>query len=204
MEDELQLRCATPDDDRALAGLVVEGFAEKFVPVFRGKRERSVEIMARWISLEHSIGGVYSLLLERGGEPVASVGVRTGHSDDEALSRKLWGTLRDQLGLLPALRAAALLSYPRHNPIKTEAYVERLVVTKDHQQKGLAKRLLGEAEAMGREADKSSVGLHVSGGNLPALKLYEAEGFEEISRQRSRLTGYALDIKEWLYLKKSL
>ena len=57
---------------------------------------------------------------------------------------------------------------------------------------------------MGREADKSSVGLHVSGGNLPALKLYEAEGFEEISRQRSRLTGYALNIKEWIYLKKGL
>ncbi len=204
MEDELQLRCATPDDDRALAGLVVEGFSDKFVPVFRGKHERSVEIMSRWISLEHSIGGVSSLILERGGEPVASVGVRTGHSDDEALSRKLWWTLRDQLGLLPALRAAALLSYPRHNPIKTEAYVERLVVTESHQQKGLARRLLCEAQEMGREADKSSVGLHVSGGNLPALKLYEAEGFEEISRQRSRLTGYALGIKEWIYLKKSL
>ncbi|MDN5696974.1 MAG: GNAT family N-acetyltransferase [Rubrobacter sp.] len=204
MEDELQLRQATPDDDRALAKLVVEGFSDKFVPVFRGKLERSVEIMTRWISLEHSIGGVYSLILESNGEPVASVGVRTGHSDDEALSRKLWGTLRDQLGLLPALRAAALLSYPRHNPIKTEAYVERLVVTKSHRQQGLARRLLYEAETMGRDTDKSSVGLHVSGGNLPAIKLYQTEGFEEISRQSSRLTGYSLGIKEWLYLKKGL
>ena len=135
---------------------------------------------------------------------MASVGVRTGHSDDEALSRKLWGVLRDQLGLLPAFRSAALLSYPRYNPIKTEAYIERLVVSEDYKRQGLAGSLIHKAETLGREAEKSSIGLHVSGVNHPALRLYEAEGFEEISRQRSRMTGYSLGIKDWLYLKKGL
>lgn len=204
MDDSLQLRKATSEDERAIAALVVEGFVDKFRPVFRGRLDRATEIMTRWVALEHAIGGVSSLIIEREHEPVASVGVRTGHSDDEALSRKLWGVLREQLGLFPALRSAALLSYPRYNPIKTEAYVERLVVSEDYKRQGLARNLLYEAESLGRAAGKSSIGLHVSGVNQPALRLYEREGYEETSRQRSRLTGYALGIKDWLYLKKTL
>jgi len=198
------IRKATPEDDRVIANLVVEGFVDKFRPVFRGRLDRAAEIMERWVSLEHAIGGVSSLIVYRDGEPVASVGVRTGHSDDEALSRKLWNVLREQLGLLPAVRSAALLSYPRYTPIKTEAYVERLVVSGDFKRRGVARSLLHEAEDLGREAGKTSIGLHVSGSNAPALGLYEAEGYEEVSRQRSRLTGYSLGIRDWLYLKKRL
>lgn len=198
------IRKATPEDDRVIANLVVEGFVDKFRPVFRGRLDRAAEIMERWVSLEHAIGGVSSLIVYRDGEPVASVGVRTGHSDDEALSRKLWSVLREQLGLLPAVRSAALLSYPRYTPIKTEAYVERLVVSGDFKRRGVARSLLHEAEDLGREAGKTSIGLHVSGSNAPALGLYEAEGYEEVSRQRSRLTGYSLGIRDWLYLKKRL
>lgn len=207
LHEGLRLRKATPDDDPAIASLVVEGFVDKFRPVFRGRLDYAREIMERWVSLEHSIGGVSSLIVEDGGhepEPVASVGIRTGHSDDEALSRKLWCVLRQQLGLFPAIRSAALLSHPRYNPIKTEAYIERLVVSQGYQRRGLARALLYEAEDLGRAAGKSSVGLHVSGVNHPALGLYEAEGYEEISRQSSRLTGFSLGIKDWLYLKKSL
>lgn len=204
LDEGIRLRKATPDDDPAIASLVVEGFVDKFQPVFRGRLDYAREIMERWVSLEHSIGGVSSLILEDGREPVASIGVRTGHSDDEALSRKLWGVLRQQLGLFPAIRSAALLSHPRYNPIKTEAYIERLVVSQGYQRRGLARTLLHEAEDLGREASKSSVGLHVSGINHPAIGLYEAEGYEEISRQSSWLTGFSLGIKEWLYLKKSL
>jgi ribosomal protein S18 acetylase RimI-like enzyme len=49
-----------------------------------------------------------------------------------------------------------------------------------------------------------TIGLHVSANNLPALRLYENEGYEEVSRQRSYLTGHFLGIREWLYLKKGL
>ena len=204
MDEDFRLRRATPEDDRVIANLVVEGFVDKFQPVFRSRLDCATAVMEQWIALEHAIGGVSSLIVERDHIPVASVGVRTGHSDDEALSRKLWGTLYEQLGLLPALRSAALLSYPRHNPIKTETYVERLVVTESYKRRGIARALLYEAEALGRGAGKSSIGLHVSGINHGALKLYENEGYEEISRQRSRLTGYFLGIRDWIYLKKRL
>jgi ribosomal protein S18 acetylase RimI-like enzyme len=68
----------------------------------------------------------------------------------------------------------------------------------------MARRLLAAAEDLARDTGKATVGLHVSGNNLAALRLYEGEGYEEISRQRSFLTGHFLNIKDWLYLKKEL
>jgi ribosomal protein S18 acetylase RimI-like enzyme len=48
------------------------------------------------------------------------------------------------------------------------------------------------------------VGLHVTGNNLAALRLYEAEGYVEVSRQRSFIAAWFMNIREWLYLKKQL
>jgi ribosomal protein S18 acetylase RimI-like enzyme len=97
-----------------------------------------------------------------------------------------------------------LLSYPHYTATSSEAYVERLVVTREHRDQGIARALLEEAESLSRESDKDTMGLHVSGSNLPALKLYEACGYQEISRQRSLFTGYFLGIWDWLYLQKKL
>ena len=43
-----------------------------------------------------------------------------------------------------------------------------------------------------------------AGDNLRALRLYESEGYKEVARQRSLITAYFLDIREWLYLTKEL
>jgi hypothetical protein len=44
----------------------------------------------------------------------------------------------------------------------------------------------------------------VAGNNLGALRLYEAEGYTEVSRQRSFVAAWFMDIREWLYLRKDL
>jgi len=105
---------------------------------------------------------------------------------------------------LRAVWATTLLSYPRYSSVSTEAYIERLVISPSFRRQGMAQRLLLAAEDLARDAGKKSVGLHVTVGNLGALRLYEAAGFVEVSRQRSFLTGWFLDIREWLYLKKEL
>lgn len=205
-ENVFVVRAAESRDDAAIAGLVVEGFLDKFRPVFGSRMDRSVKIMQKWVRLEHSLGGVSSLVIRGPGpeEISASVGVRIGSSDDDALARGLWKTLRRHLGLVRASWAATLLSYPRYVANSSEAYVERLVVSGEHRNQGMAGALLDAAEALARESGKESVGLHVSGGNIAALKLYESYGYEESSRQRSLLTGYFLGIRDWLYLKKAL
>ncbi len=200
------VRPAEPQDNAVIAALVVEGFLDKFRPVFGKRMDRSVKVMEKWIRLEHASGGVTSLVIEgyAPGEIAGSVGVRTADSREDVLARGLWRTLTRNLGLPRALWATTLLSYPRYSSTSSEAYIERLVVSPDFRRQGMARRLLLAAEDLARDVGKASVGLHVSGNNLAALRLYEGEGYEEVSRQRSLLTGYFLNIKDWLYLQKRL
>ena len=206
LEEAYTVRDAGPRDDADIAGLVVEGFLDKFRPIFGRRMDRSMAVMDKWVRLEHSLGGVRSLVIENNvnAEIAASVGVRTGSSQDEALSRGLWEALRRNLGFPRASWAASLLSYPRYAASTSEAYVERLVVSPAFRRRGIARLLLAAAEDLARETGKETVGLHVGGNNLAALRLYEAEGYKQAGRQRSLLTNYLLDIREWLYLKKEL
>ncbi|HEV8045877.1 MAG TPA: GNAT family N-acetyltransferase, partial [Rubrobacter sp.] len=108
------------------------------------------------------------------------------------------------LGILRAVWATMLLSYPTYSSVASEAYVERLVISPSFRRQGMARRLLAAAEDLARDAGKKTVGLHVTGNNLGALRLYEAEGYVEVSRQSSIIAAWFLDIREWLYLKKEL
>ena len=62
--EQFTIRLARPDDDPAIAALVVEGFLDQFRHVFGGRMDRSLKVMGRWIRLEHTSGGVTSLVVE--------------------------------------------------------------------------------------------------------------------------------------------
>src|SRR3712207_6040377 len=64
LESHFVVRPAETRDDEAIAGLVVEGFVDKFRPVFGRRMDRSVKIMEKWIRLEHASSGVTSLVIE--------------------------------------------------------------------------------------------------------------------------------------------
>jgi ribosomal protein S18 acetylase RimI-like enzyme len=204
--EQFTVRLAEPDEEPAIAALVVEGFVDKFRSVYGRRMDRSLRIMEKWIRLEHLSGGVTSLVIEgyAAGELAGSVGIRTAESREDVLSRGLWRIFTRNLGFPRAVWATTLLSYPRYSSTSSEAYIERLVVSPGFRRQGMARRLLLAAEDFARDAGKTTVGLHVSGNNLPALLLYENEGYEEVSRQHSYLTGYFLNIRDWLYLKKEL
>ena len=204
--EQFTVRLSGPDEDPAIAALVVEGFLDKFRPVFGKRMDRSVRIMEKWIRLEHASGGVTTLVIEgySTSELAGSVGIRTADSREDILARGLWRTLSRNLGFPRAVWATTLLSYPRYSATSSEAYIERLVVSPGFRRQGMARRLLAAAEDLARDEGKKTVGLHVSGNNLPALRLYENEVYEEVSRQRSFLSGYFLNIKDWIYLKKEI
>ena len=168
--------------------------------------DRALKVMERWVALEHASGGVRSLVVEgyATSEIAASVGIRMEASREDVLARGLWRALTRNLGFPRAVWATTLLSYPRYSSQTSEAYIERLVVSPSFRRQGMARRLLSAAEDLARDRGNTTVGLHVTGDNLSALRLYESEGYKEISRQRSLITAYFLNIREWLYLKKEL
>jgi len=204
--EQFTVRLARHDDEQAIAALVVEGFLDQFRHVFGGKMDRSLKVMEKWISLEHVSGGVRSLVVEgyTNAEIAGSVGVRTEASREDILARGLWTALTRNLGILRAVWATILLSYPTYSSVTSEAYIERLVISPSFRRQGIARRLLSAAEDLARDAGKKTVGLHVTGSNLGALRLYEAEGYMVVSRQRSLIAAGFMDIREWLYLKKEL
>ena len=103
--EQFTIRFAAPDDDPAIAALVVEGFLDKFRPVFGGRMDRSLKVMEQWVSLEHASGGVTSLVVEgySARELAASVGVRTAPSRDDVLARGLWKAFTRNLGMARAV-----------------------------------------------------------------------------------------------------
>jgi len=204
--EQFTVRLARSDDDQAIATLVVEGFLDQFRHVFGNRMDRSLKVMEKWISLEHVSGGVRSLVVEgyANAEIAGSVGVRTEASKEDLLARGLWTALVRNLGIPRAVWATILLSYPTYSSVTSEAYVERLVISPSFRRQGMARRLLSAAEDLARDAGKKTVGLHVTGDNLGALRLYEAEGYVVVSRQRSFIAAWFMDIREWLYLKKEL
>jgi ribosomal protein S18 acetylase RimI-like enzyme len=204
--EQFTVRLAGPDEDPAIAALVVEGFLDKFRHVFGKRMDRSVKIMEKWIRLEHASGGVTSLVIEgyAAAQLAGSVGIRTSESREDIVARGLWRIFTRNLGFPRAVWATTLLSYPRYSSTSSEAYIERLVVSPDFRRQGIGRRLIAAAEGFARDAGKKTVGLHVSSNNLSALRLYENEGYEEVYRQHSYLTGYFLNISHWLYLKKNL
>src|SRR3712207_2204686 len=204
--EQFTVRLAEPEEDSAIAALVVEGFLDKFRSIYGRRMDRSLKIMEKWIGLEHASGGVKSLVIEgySATELAGSVGVRTAESREDVFASGLLRIFTRNLGFPRAVWSSTLLSYPRYSSPSSEAYVERLVVSPAFRRQGMARRLLSAAEDLARDSGKVTLGLHVSANNLPALRLYENEGYEEVSRQRSYLTGHFLGIREWLYLKKGL
>ena len=204
--EQFTVRLARPDDEQAIAALVVEGFLDQFRHVFGSRMDRSLKVMEKWISLEHASGGVTSLVVEgyANSEIAGSVGVRTAASREDILARGLWRSLTRNLGIPRAVWATTLLSYPTYSSVASEAYIERLVISPSFRRQGMGRRLLSAAEDLARDAGKKTVGLHVTGNNLAALHLYEAEGYAEVSRQRSLIAAWFMDIREWLYLSKEL
>ena len=61
------------------------------------------------------------------------------------------------------------------------AWIYNLHVVPDHRRRGVARRLLGEAEEWARLEGLRSIGLHVIDFNEPARRLYEAAGYELVS-----------------------
>src|SRR4028118_1111215 len=99
--EQFTVRLATAEDTPRISARVVDGFLDKFRPIFGSRVDRALRIMERWVVLEHASGGVTSLVTEgySSSEIAGSVGVRTSPSREDRLSRGPTRARHRDLGL---------------------------------------------------------------------------------------------------------
>jgi ribosomal protein S18 acetylase RimI-like enzyme len=79
------------------------------------------------------------------------------------------------LALIDHGQPLAILGYRRTGP---NVEIDRLAVHQDHFRRGLARRLIGALHT--REANASRFAVSTGRDNLPAVRLYEAMGYQSV------------------------
>ena len=93
---------------------------------------------------------------------------------DEAVWEKL---LRDESSTYYIVSADMPMAWFRTEVENGQLWLGMLQVKPAYQRKGIGKYILGVFEAMARESDFQSVGIHTTNDNLPAQALYEGAGY---------------------------
>jgi ribosomal protein S18 acetylase RimI-like enzyme len=63
------------------------------------------------------------------------------------------------------------------------AYIQTLEVSPEHRRRGIAHQLLTRLEASAQKAGALTIWLHVDAENAPAIRLYEAHGYQKQGRE---------------------
>ena len=85
--------------------------------------------------------------------------------------------------------------------ILDECYVTNVAVKEKCRRKGLGRLLLSFAEKKAKERDCSFISLEVRVSNLPAIGLYEKEGYEEMGERKN---FYSHPVENGLIMTKNL
>lgn len=76
-----------------------------------------------------------------------------------------------------AVEGDTLLGYVGMHHLVDEGFITNVAVSQDARRRGVARALLAELSAYGREHSLYRITLEVRVGNTPARTLYEAEGY---------------------------
>jgi len=171
--DDLRIERGLPAHLRDQAASVFEeAFSEKLAWAISSS-DRRLAFLETSIAADHAVSAI------RGDELLGVAGL----SSSEGVYRGglMAGTglskMRQELGTVGALRAAAVLNLGEHKPAPGELYLDGLAVAESTRGQGIGTRLLDEIAVIGREGGFRWVRLEVIDTNPRAQQLYERAGY---------------------------
>ena len=94
----------------------------------------------------------------------------------------------------------AIVDWAQHDT-QTTAYIQTIEVAPSHRKLGIATELLRRVESSAIAAGAQILGLHVAEENLPAIRLYQAHGFQPQGREENY---YAASLPALVFTKSIL
>src|SRR5215208_3322718 len=182
----LHVRPATAADH---ADSLLYESARPYYDAYAGREERARRLLAAvWSERAHAASWEVCAVAEEDGEVV---GVLAGYPVAEA-DRMARRFLRLTMRRIPAWRWPAVIVHLHAAqglapaPPPRAFYVDALAVAAGHRRRGVARRLLAEAERRSRAAGLEGVALDTGIDNAPARALYEAAGYRLEAERRTR------------------
>ena len=94
----------------------------------------------------------------------------------------------------------AIVDWAQHDT-QTTAYIQTIEVAPSHRKLGIATELLRRVESSAIAAGAQILGLHVAEENAPAIRLYQAHGFQPQGREENY---YAASLPALVFTKSIL
>jgi ribosomal protein S18 acetylase RimI-like enzyme len=198
----IEIRPAGLSDTPQIGEILVEGFTNKFGPIFGRKVDRAPRIVAQMMAREVRQGDAALFVARATGRVV---GVLQLHTRQETLSDVLFGLrifLRE-VGPLYTVRAIIGLLLLHEEPAADEGYISEIAVSATHRGQGIGWKLLRRAERWALATNKTYLSLHVAETNR-ARALYERFGFRAAGTVRPWLAERLFGIRSWIYMIKPI
>jgi len=198
----IEIRLAELSDAPRIGEILVEGFMNKFGPIFGRKVDRAPGIVARMMAREIRQDDV-ALFVAQVANRV--VGVLKLHTRQDTPGDILFGLrlfLRE-VGPFYTVRAMIGLLLLHEEPAADEGYISEIAVAAAHRGQGIGWELLRQAERWALANDKTYLSLHVAETNR-ARVLYERFGFRAAGTVRPWLAERLFGIRSWIYMVKPI
>jgi len=197
--DEYLIRKVTPDDFPYLANMIIgaaKGNSEKlsFATLFNlednGVKDLIISILKRNVDGSEFSPSSY-LVADFNGVPVASVAAwiecNNGNLPSRILKSNLLSFLLEKKHIQYLLSNSNIIADFVIEREKMSLQFEYMFVAKEHRGRGLSIRLINEhlANAFSINQGLMKAQLQVYGNNIPAIKLYEKNGFRIVRSSKS-------------------
>lgn len=201
---DIHIRAAEMRDINTILVLHCEAFADKFGGAFGTKGvTKGATAMANAWKRQGSSSLAGMLVAELDSQIIGTIMLRTYEMDnDQNYATEL--AFQQTLGIWGAAWSIFALSLLSHKIGKYEGFITDVAVLKPFRRRGVAQKLLVEAEKKARAQNKSYLGLYVSSANDGARHLYESNGFHQAHVRRSWMTRLIFGQREWIYMRKNV